>query len=414
MSKKKNRWGLIPFLAAFASIVASMFFSITYPPSKLPLLYSRIFPLSGLATSLILIFTGHFAYPRVHNRKIYVSAYICGFVCILFFVLNKPPFITALFETPQGFFGVIILTQLVNMLIFIMLPSYVKYRAARSTMLALMIVEVVFLLTMRFAPSATLWVRYLWFDDPMHLNYWVGPVVFMVAGILSIWKVSDDFYLGGVLSGCALFYAQIWVLGIDANRIEPLQMILFNVVQLFLSAGILVHGFFRLENSVCYDPLLQIYNREFCSKIISEQSKFNTSPPFSVAMVDIDHFKNVNDTYGHQAGDAVLYSVAQAVNNALITEGVVCRYGGEELAVFFPQKSSSHVVKLMEEVRMGVEKIKTVSAKKSISVTISVGVSQRDNHNQTIMDVIHAADKALYRAKHGGRNQVKSGKISGK
>lgn len=405
---------MIPFLAAVALIAASLFISVSYPPNRYPPLYSVFFPLSGLISSLILIFTGHFSYPRVHNRKVYVAAYLCGFIGIVFFLLHRPPFIPRLYDSTQGFFGVLLLVQFINLLIFPLLPSYVKYRYARSSMLTLIIVEMVFLITMRFAPSATHWVRYLWFDDLRDINFWIGPAVFLAVGVLSLWKVSDEFSLGGVICGCALFFAEIWVLGIDLYRMEPVQLILFNIVPLYLSVGILVHGFFRMENRVSYDPLLQIYNRDFCSKIISEQSKFDTSPPFSVAMVDIDHFKQVNDTYGHQAGDAVLYSVAQTVHNSLISEGVVCRYGGEELAVFFPRKTSSQVVKLMEEVRMDVEKVKTESGKKTISVTISVGVSQRENQNQSVMDVIHAADKALYRAKHGGRNQVKSGKVSAK
>jgi diguanylate cyclase (GGDEF)-like protein len=412
MSKNSNHWGMIPFLAAVALIAASRQFSVSFPPNKFPSLYSLLFPLSGLATSLILIITGHFFYPRVHNRKIYVASYTTGFISFLFFLFHDFPFISQLNDSPQGFFAVIVLAQLINMLIFPLLSSYVKYRFARSSMLTLMIIETVFLMTMRFAPSATNWVRYLWFDTPMSLNFWIGPAVFLTVGAFSLWKVSDEFFLGGILSGCALLFAEIWVLGIDINRIEPVQQVLLFITPLYLSIGILIHGFCRMENRVSYDPLLKIYNRDFCSKIISEQSKVDTSPPFSVAMVDIDHFKKVNDTYGHQAGDMVLYAVAQTVNNSLISEGIVCRYGGEELAVFFPRKTCSEVSKLMEEVREEVEKIKIPSGKKSISVTISVGISQRENPNQTVMDVIGAADKALYRAKNGGRNQVKSGKVT--
>lgn len=411
MSKNSYHWGLVPFLTAVALIAASLLFSVSYPPNSFPFIYSVFLPLSGLATSLILIITGHFSYPRAHNRKIYVAAYTIGFIGTLFFLLHSFPFIPQLNNPPQGFFAVILLTQLVNLLIFPLLSSYVKYRFARSTMLTMIVIETVFLMTMRFAPSATNWVQYLWFDSPMSFNFWIGPTVFLAVGALSLWKVSDEFYLGGVLSGCSLFFAEIWVLGIDINRIEPVQMVLLNITPLYLSIGILVHGFCRMENRVCYDPLLKIYNRDFCSKIISEQSKFDTSPPFSIAMVDIDHFKNVNDTYGHQAGDTVLYAVAQTVNNSLISQGIVCRYGGEELAVFFPRKTSSEVSKLMEEVRADVEKTKIPAGKKTISVTISVGISQRENPTQTVMDVIGAADKALYRAKNGGRNQVRSGKV---
>jgi diguanylate cyclase (GGDEF)-like protein len=226
-------------------------------------------------------------------------------------------------------------------------------------------------------------------------------------------RLKSEFFLGGLVSGCAFIYSLIWVLNSNVQDIFSVQYEgLLVVAPLFLIIGILVHWFSKMENRVSYDPLLQIYNRDYCSKIISEQSKINSLPPFSIAMVDIDHFKNVNDTYGHQAGDAVLYEVAQAVSRGVAQAGVVCRYGGEELVVFSPQKTMKQLAEIIENVRIDIEKIKTPSGKKKISVTISAGVSQREHSTQTIMDVIQAADKALYKAKDGGRNQIKSGKIT--
>jgi diguanylate cyclase (GGDEF)-like protein len=129
-------------------------------------------------------------------------------------------------------------------------------------------------------------------------------------------------------------------------------------------------------------------------------------------MVDIDHFKNVNDTYGHQAGDQVLYTVAQTICREVVPDGVVCRYGGEELIIFFPRKTARQVVPLVEKMRTTIEKAKTKTARKALSVTVSCGISCREDPGQSIMDVIHAADKALYKAKEGGRNQVKTAKTA--
>jgi diguanylate cyclase (GGDEF)-like protein len=129
-------------------------------------------------------------------------------------------------------------------------------------------------------------------------------------------------------------------------------------------------------------------------------------------MVDIDHFKNVNDSYGHQAGDQVLYNIAQTICREVVPDGVVCRYGGEELIIFFSQKTAKQVAPIVEKMRETIEKSKTKTAKKSLSVTVSCGISCREGPNQSIMEVIHAADKALYKAKEGGRNQVKMGKTT--
>jgi diguanylate cyclase (GGDEF)-like protein len=127
-------------------------------------------------------------------------------------------------------------------------------------------------------------------------------------------------------------------------------------------------------------------------------------------MIDIDHFKQVNDTYGHQAGDEVLHAVAQAVERGAGEDSITCRYGGEELAVFFPQRTANEAARIGERIRAGIEKIKTKSGRKTIQVTVSIGVSHRDSYGQSIVEVIQAADKALYEAKNGGRNQVKTQK----
>jgi diguanylate cyclase (GGDEF)-like protein len=127
-------------------------------------------------------------------------------------------------------------------------------------------------------------------------------------------------------------------------------------------------------------------------------------------MVDIDHFKNVNDTHGHQAGDQVLYTVAQTICREVVPDGVVCRYGGEELIIFFPQKTLTQAKLVTDRLREVLEKTKTRTGKKTLSVTASIGVSCREEPAQSIMDVIKAADKALYKAKEAGRNQVKTGK----
>jgi diguanylate cyclase (GGDEF)-like protein len=164
----------------------------------------------------------------------------------------------------------------------------------------------------------------------------------------------------------------------------------------------------RMEHRVAYDPLLHIYNRSYCSRIISEQSSVNTAPPLAVAMIDIDHFKKVNDTHGHQVGDQVLYNTAQAVCREVVPDGVVCRYGGEELIVFFPRKTAKEIVNIMERVRSSVEKVKTAAPRRKIKVTLSCGISCRTDMSQSVIDVIHTADKALYRAKKGGRNRTKS------
>jgi diguanylate cyclase (GGDEF)-like protein len=145
------------------------------------------------------------------------------------------------------------------------------------------------------------------------------------------------------------------------------------------------------------------------------------SGQFSVAMVDVDHFKRFNDTYGHDAGDHVLRLVAARLAQAS-GGGTAYRYGGEEFALVFPGKGTEECLPYLEELRETVEtsrftmrrrfrprKAKAEKGRKTrptITITVSIGVAER-NHRHTNPDqVVQAADKALYRAKEGGRNRV--------
>jgi diguanylate cyclase (GGDEF)-like protein len=146
------------------------------------------------------------------------------------------------------------------------------------------------------------------------------------------------------------------------------------------------------------------------------------SGQFSVAMVDVDHFKRFNDTYGHDAGDHVLRLVAARLAQAP-GGGTAYRYGGEEFALVFPGMGQDECVPLLEELRETVEtshftmrrrfrprnKPKNDKSRKSrqaITITVSIGVAERNHRNASPDQVVQAADKALYRAKEAGRNRV--------
>ncbi|NLG16035.1 MAG: GGDEF domain-containing protein [Fibrobacter sp.] len=411
VSNRKSSWGYPVFILAAVIAGLAVEISVTYPQSRFPFLYQNVFVTGGIILSLVAVLTGHLSYSRVNSLRVYMAGYLTGMICLCFFLLSENSFIDFPRPAPPGYFPVICILALINFFLIPLLPGSVKYRFARSSTLAVLAIEVVVLLTLRFAPGARGWTSVLTFSGKEDSGFWFGPLLFLGSTVLSFLRLRDEFSLGGLIAGCSLIFALIWTFGIDAGREISSQIALFSTAPLFLVAGTLVHWFSRIENRVSYDPLLQIYNRDYCTRIITEQANMKTTPPFSVAMVDIDHFKNVNDTYGHQAGDAVLHTVAQTLLKGLSPQGVVCRYGGEELAIFFPQKTTEEVVPLMEQARMDIEKTKTASGKKKISVTISCGVSHREAVSQSVMEVIHAADKALYKAKNEGRNQVKSAKV---
>lgn len=157
------------------------------------------------------------------------------------------------------------------------------------------------------------------------------------------------------------------------------------------------------------DGLTELYNhRYFQDQMrmqIANAQRYNTQ--FSMIIIDIDHFKSFNDTYGHQAGDAVLKQVAQTLKTNSRATDIVCRYGGEEMSIILTNTDKEEAIKKAERVCKAVaERIFKLSATQTVHVTISVGVSTYPENGETPQQIIEYADQGLYYAKEHGRNQV--------
>ena len=135
-----------------------------------------------------------------------------------------------------------------------------------------------------------------------------------------------------------------------------------------------------------------------------------TSTPLAVAMVDIDHFKAVNDTYGHLAGDAVLAGISAAMRGLLRDYDVVGRFGGEEFAILLPQTSAAEAGEIAERLRVRLAKIITPvtdgTESVPLRVTVSIGVAALEDARRDLDELLAAADAALYEAKQSGRNMT--------
>ena len=128
--------------------------------------------------------------------------------------------------------------------------------------------------------------------------------------------------------------------------------------------------------------------------------------PFSLLLLDIDHFKRVNDTYGHQAGDRVLARLGALVADMKRFSDRFCRYGGEEFALLLPQTSLSNAVILAERIRARVEATRFEHEERAIPVTISIGAAEVAEPLDSHEDLVKLADERLYEAKRGGRNRT--------
>jgi diguanylate cyclase (GGDEF)-like protein len=124
-------------------------------------------------------------------------------------------------------------------------------------------------------------------------------------------------------------------------------------------------------------------------------------------MLDIDYFKRLNDTYGHEAGDVVLRELGALFQRHIRSEDIACRYGGEEFLLIMPEAPLEIVRHRAEELRIMVKDLLRIRwQEKTLAITISLGVAAFPNHGYHVKDIVNAADAALYQAKARGRNQV--------
>lgn len=157
------------------------------------------------------------------------------------------------------------------------------------------------------------------------------------------------------------------------------------------------------------DSMTGLYNYRFfkthMANCIENCDRFNTK--FSLVLIDIDHFKKFNDTYGHQAGDEVLRCVAKKLKDTVRTADIVCRYGGEEMAVIVEKTPEEEALLVGKKVVSAIASEEyPISEGVTKPVTISAGVATYPTHGKTIEELIEFSDKGLYRAKENGRNQV--------
>jgi diguanylate cyclase (GGDEF)-like protein len=167
---------------------------------------------------------------------------------------------------------------------------------------------------------------------------------------------------------------------------------------------------FALEYSA-HDALTGLFNRRYLERRLREESAHakRHKKPFSVILVDIDHFKLINDTFGHEDGDRVLCHVAELLATALREEDIACRYGGEEFVVVLRATpgTAARVVANRLRVEVASSALALGPDDELRHITLSGGVAAADERNAYNVDgIVDRADKALYRAKRGGRNRV--------
>ena len=164
-----------------------------------------------------------------------------------------------------------------------------------------------------------------------------------------------------------------------------------------------------LRSLALRDTLTGLYNRRYMEEALKRLflSSRHSDKPFSVLMIDIDHFKRFNDTFGHAAGDAVLAAIAKCIKATVRTTDFACRYGGEELVVLMPDTSLDSAIDRAEAIRVAIRESSITHDGQTLpACTASFGVAVSPTHGDNTPDLFKAADAALYRAKAEGRDRV--------
>lgn len=160
----------------------------------------------------------------------------------------------------------------------------------------------------------------------------------------------------------------------------------------------------ELENLASLDYLTQIYNRRKFFNLGNEVFKKNQN--ITLVMADIDKFKSINDTYGHNVGDIVIKSFAKFLKDILDRESIFARLGGEEFAILYINANQDYVISQIESIRDAIEQLDIFVNSQKINFTVSFGIASKNENIKTLDSLIIQADNNLYSAKNSGRNRV--------
>ena len=252
---------------------------------------------------------------------------------------------------------------------------------------------------------------------------WGFEILFLTSTI-SLFFLSVSFkMLSRIISLLDIAAFLLFYLVIDLPaKDDPLYKEIFFVFNLTASCVFAVLTSFLLESSNLFiflgileekesakavfnhDPLTGLLNRASMQQIFRQKNLFDGND-FAIVMCDIDNFKKINDTDGHEAGDVILSAVAQVLKKNARKVDFVGRYGGEEFVILLPSTSLKDGVRFGEKLRSMIENFKFIYKNERIKVTISSGVATRSANLSDTM-TLEGADKMLYLSKEGGRNQV--------
>jgi diguanylate cyclase (GGDEF)-like protein len=258
-----------------------------------------------------------------------------------------------------------------------------------------------------------------WVEDAFSVLLLLTIPVLITAAVL-VWLHGGrrgGLFLGAWIPALLLVIVRVlqlrmqWPLPLWLEFGLPAALAYANLVLAFVLAGQTLS--FRYERDVAHklaerDPLTGVLNRRaILARLRSEFAKARqTGEPLSLLFLDLDHFKSVNDSYGHRAGDQCLRGVIEPIAGELRQGDALGRYGGEEFLILLPGAGAADAEVVAERIRRRVQEMSMIVSGMRIGLTVSLGVAAMDENVAIPDELIERADAALYRSKSGGRNLV--------
>ena len=243
----------------------------------------------------------------------------------------------------------------------------------------------------------------------------VDPVFNLKSPVFIIWEQRPYLFKFGcnrpVTSAAEFMYQNVTMFPIVDKRgnVERFCMLVYDVTEQALGKRGMEHLNEELKTASRVDGLTGLYNRRYWQERFDEMHKLcvRREKPNTALMLDIDHFKRINDTYGHQAGDKVIKMLAALIKRCVRETDLAGRYGGEEFAIILNDSSVEDAKIVAERIRQLAQRLVVEHEGESISFTVSLGLAQFSPDFKGAMAWLECADQALYEAKENGRNQYR-------
>lgn len=368
-------------------MLALVFYNVLlyFATSKIENIYYSFYLISGLVWIAL-------SYGLVASIfDVYGSAVFMLNISLITMPIFLLLFMMAIFETRQHYpvehrFLQAVLVPLCGMFVWGLFDISAALKPASSMALVMMIV------------TLSVSISLLRKGNPLAKYFLIGHLMFVLFNVLAVifYKgLIKPNYIVSHGTGLGIMLEALMLAFIISHRIKILEAIRASQDE--------------LKKQASTDPLTRLANRrhfaaeaEYLLALCQQQKQ-----PMTIMIADIDHFKQVNDRWGHPAGDKVLVRIAQTLKNCCRNRDLLARFGGEEFVILLPDADLKQALLCAERIRTSVERtLFDANTEAPLRVTLSLGVTQLDTEHDSIQSALARADRALYEAKHSGRNRV--------